>query len=165
MERKIEVTTLMARIAEAAAGQDQAGDPLGSRQESQITPYRQAGDWPGCDFVLIGNSYNADSRLVGLEMEARRAGCLSLMFENLGGRNHCVTLADAMAFEGFTAILSRFERDWLEKLPGDTVIGPAYETGGRRIRTSFAVWRYEGSPQPERQILASSQADSRLKSG
>jgi len=143
MARKEEITGLLNRLGESAreAPVPDYAESLEARQDADPTPHKIRGSWPGEHYVLVGNSYNAEYRIVGTELEARRAGSIALMLEQRGGRCRCVALREALAFAGFYEVLSRFERDWLERISPDTLIGPAYDRYGTPVRIAFAVWR------------------------
>ncbi|HEY9787675.1 MAG TPA: hypothetical protein V6D17_19965, partial [Candidatus Obscuribacterales bacterium] len=55
----------------------------------------------------------------------------------------CVSVREALQDKDFVSVLSRFEHDWLTRLPATTLIGPAYDSNGRILSHSFAVWRKE----------------------
>lgn len=110
--------------------------------QCDVSIYKKLRVWPGNDYDLIGNStHYMECRLVGTEMEARRAGCIALMLEKLGNQHHCLALKDALAFEGFSEILEESEREWLSNFPEDALIGPACHMNGIIVRSTFAIWR------------------------
>jgi len=110
--------------------------------------YKQRGACPGVSYEFLLASYHAETRILGTESETRRRGCLSLLFERKGSCSQCVSLGDAFLFEGFTEVLSEAELNLLKQLPDDTLIGPAYDERGLRVRAEFAVW--ERVPEKEK---------------
>jgi hypothetical protein len=126
---------------------------LKSRQEFETLPYRQKNIHPGDDFVFIGNSFNTEPCLNTQEALAKRKLCLDQLFGTISNakdvgksmRLPSLKLEEAMANANFLDILSRFEKQWLNKLPKDTLIGPAYDHYGEFIDVSFSVWRHENA--------------------
>jgi hypothetical protein len=122
------------------AGQPPTHQPLHA-PETELQPYVCHGAVPGENYYLVGSSYNLESPIVNPDLEAKRAGCISMMLETRGQKAHCVPIAEAFDYPGFPEVLSRFERDWLGRVPPNTMIGPAYDPEGQRIPTAFAVWK------------------------
>ncbi len=115
--------------------------------ERDVSAYIRANSWPGRNYALVGHSYNVEQKIVGTSFPIRRAACIAMMLEQ-GGLRRCVFVTEALGHEGFTEVLSRFELDWLGKLPNDTVLGPAYASTGELIGQSFAVWTYVSANVP-----------------
>ncbi len=123
------------------------------RRDMDLTPYKQANVWPGRSYLLVGNSYNVEVRFADSKnYDVKRRASIAIMFESkTHNRNRgCVALSDALRNQGFVEVLSRFEFDWLRRMPGETLIGPSYDRHGNLIPQAFAVWRPEG-------VLASAQ--------
>lgn len=116
------------------------------RNHIDLTPYRQTCAWPGRNYILVGNSFNTENRLNDPTYAVRRAACISLMLEQARNERYCMPVPDALQNEGFMAVLSRFERDWLMRLPATSLVGPAYDDHGKLIAHSFAVWKQENRP-------------------
>lgn len=124
---------------------------LKSRQEFETLPYRQKNIHPGDDFVLIGNSFNTEPCPNVQEALQKRILCLKQLFGKVSNARNLnesmrlpsLKLEEAMTNASFLEILSRFEKQWLNKLPKDTLIGPAYDHHGEFIAASFSVWRHE----------------------
>ncbi len=117
------------------------------RRAMDLTPYKQASVWPGRNYLLVGNSYNVEMRFADTRnYDVKRRATIAMMFESKAhNRNRgCVALDDALRNEGFIEVLSRFEFDWLRRMPGETLVGPAYDRYGNLIPQAFAVWRPEG---------------------
>lgn len=117
------------------------------RRVMDLTPYKQASAWPGRTYLLVGNSYNVEVRFAdSRNYDVKRRASIAMMFESkTHNRNRgCVALGDALRNQGFVEVLSRFEFDWLRRMPGETLIGPAYDRYGNLIPQAFAVWRVEG---------------------
>lgn len=113
------------------------------RNHIDLTPYRHTRAWPGHSYILIGNSFNAEVRVNDPTHYVRRAACISLLLEQGKNYRYCVPVHDALQNEGFVSVLSRFERDWLVRLPDTSLIGPAYDEKGKLIAQAFAVWKKE----------------------
>jgi hypothetical protein len=110
--------------------------------ELDTAPYKQAGTWPGKNFMLLGNSFNLEAKLSSNCVTAtKRTASLAIMFEQARETRRCIYLADALSNQSFLETLSRFETDWLRRMPADTVIGPAYNIKNELIGEAFAVWR------------------------
>lgn len=116
------------------------------RRHMDLTPYKQASVWPGRNYLLVGNSYNVETRLAGRTYDVKRRASIAMMFESKDHKRNrgCVTLADALRNQGFIEVMSRFEFDWLRRMPDETLIGPAYDRYGNLIPQAFSVWRPEG---------------------
>lgn len=110
--------------------------------ELDTAPHKLAGTWPGKSFMLLGNSFNLEAKLSsGSVATTKRTASLAIMFELARETRRCVYLADALNNQSFLEILSRFETDWLRRMPPETVIGPAYNMKNELIGEAFAVWR------------------------
>lgn len=116
-----------------------------------ITPYKKTAAWPGKSYLLVGNSFNTDSSFQSPVETTRRAACIAVLVSKGSGNRNCVSVHDALDDEGFISVLSRFEKQWLYKLPDTTLIGPAYDDKGRLIAQAFAVWRKEFATQREKE--------------
>lgn len=118
------------------------------KRSMDLTPYKQASVWPGRSYLLVGNSYNVEVRFAdSRNYDVKRRASIAMMFESKSGNRNrgCVALEDALRNEGFVEVLSRFEFDWLRRMPSETLIGPAYDRYGNLIPQAFAVWRAEGA--------------------
>ncbi|MBX9879002.1 MAG: hypothetical protein K2Y22_11145 [Candidatus Obscuribacterales bacterium] len=111
-----------------------------SSQIDDVRPYIEQKLWPGKNYLLAGLSHFSQYRIIGTHLETRRAGYLAVLCER-GDRFHCVRVCDALMADGFEEILGEDELHWLASLPADTLIGPAYDSCGKRIPTAFAIWR------------------------
>ena len=109
--------------------------------ELDIQPYRRQNLLPGKNYFLAGHSYFSEYRIIGTRIETRRAGLIALVCQQKGNRYHCVPVKEALSFEGFVELLEADEQQWLDSLPDDSLIGPAYDRQGRHIPTAFAIWR------------------------
>lgn len=108
-----------------------------------VEPYKNNQSWPGRKYSLVGNSFNLESRILDINSDTKRTACIAVVIEKGKNNCNCVSIEDALAYEGFYEILSRFEYDWLSKQPPSTLIGPAYDEKGVLIPNSFSVWRRE----------------------
>lgn len=127
-------------------------DAFVNKMRDALKPYVANGACPGENYSLVGSSFNLESPIVNPDMEAKRAGCISMMFEQRAQQAHCVPVGEAFDYPGFPEVLSRFERDWLGRVPPNTMLGPAYDPAGQRIPQAFAVWRESTKdriPQPK----------------
>jgi len=120
---------------------DDTGQQKAQLPRINLTPYKLADAWPGRNYALVGNSHFVEKRIIDSTntMQNKRAACIAMMLEQ-GGPRRCVFVTEALQNEGFIEVLSRFERDWLYRLPPHAVLGPAYEANGNMIELSFAVW-------------------------
>ena len=128
--------------------QEQSQDSELRLPNIDIEPYKRGNAWPGRTFMLIGNSFSVEQKIMHTSMSIKRSACIAMMLEQ-GGARRCVFVHEAMQHEGFVEVLSKFERLWLNKLPDDTVIGPAYAPTGELIGQSFAVWRNVKVAEPQ----------------
>lgn len=108
-----------------------------------ITPFKAAHAWPGRSYLLVGNSFNVENEFADAITLNKRSARIALLLENGHGNRGCVAIGDALNDADFVEILSRFERDWLKRLPESTLIGPAYNQRGDLISQAFSVWRRE----------------------
>jgi hypothetical protein len=120
-----------------------------------LTPYKLADAWPGRNYALVGNSHYVEKRIISSAntMQNKRAACIAMMLEQ-GGPRRCVFVTEALQNDGFIEVLSRFERDWLYRLPPHAVLGPAYNANGNMIEQSFAVWSCVKFSSPTERELA-----------
>ena len=164
MARDREVRALLSNLRDSVdghEGHEYQGEhrPRRSVQELlsgvNLAPYKTHKAWPGRKYLLLGNSYNVDSGIYATNNEARRAACIAVVLERGRDNRNCVSVEDALEYEGFVESLSRFERDWLRRQPASTLIGPAYDDGGNLITGAFAVWRREEASHKRVRELAS----------
>ena len=111
------------------------------KDHGELDPYKSHQAWPGRRYKLVGNSFNVESKLIDVKRGPRRKACIGVVLEKGRGNCKCVSIEDALKYQGFVEILSRFEYDWLSKQPPSTLIGPAYNKDGNLLTESFAVWR------------------------
>lgn len=100
-----------------------------------VAPYEKARAYPGQTFILMGNSFNLEED----HDSSKRTTVLASLFSKQN--EPCLKLSDALKLKALNEVLSRFERDWLGRLPADTQIGPAFDINGTEISEAFAVWR------------------------
>lgn len=123
---------------ERATGDNKTG--LKRRHDAYTSMYLHYSAFPGNQFIYVGESTDASSKLVGTEHDTMRKQVLSLMFRERGRDNRCINVSDAIEFSDFATVLNRFERTLLETLH-DGAIGPAYDHTGQEVPGGFAVWR------------------------
>lgn len=148
MLRQEEVNRLMLKLSSQVGNGSQLlpGNDDQARQKAARLPsldlcaYKRADVWPGRNYALVGNSYHLETRITDPSNDQRRAACIAMTLDQ-GGHRRCVFVTEALSNEGFNHILSCFERNWLNRVSPDTVIGPAYSPDGQLIAQSFAVWR------------------------
>lgn len=163
MPSKEDSNRLLVKLTRIASDNNQREEARSNERYQQllnhidITPYKKTAAWPGKSFLLVGNSFNTDPNSQTQKQRRRRSGCIAVLVSRGTGNRNCVSLADALRDEEFMSVLSRFERQWLAKLPDTTLIGPAYDDKGKLIPQAFAVWRKEFATAREndRQLVAS----------
>jgi hypothetical protein len=151
MSEKKEVESLLSNIAEQATAASEikthsavsAKEFGGWNGATDLTPYKRANSWPGSKYCLMGNSFNVE--LKGA-LEAGTKERMQAIQTLLKAGSGCVPVRDALRNEVFAASLSRFERDWLSRLPEETVVGKAYDQIGNPIQEAFSVWRKDFVP-------------------
>ncbi|MBX3076253.1 hypothetical protein KF707_02270 [Candidatus Obscuribacterales bacterium] len=99
--------------------------------------------WPGRNYILVGNSYNVEKRVIDTSGATRRTACIAVVLERGRSNRRCVSIEEALKVPGFVECLSRFEYEWLKKQPPSTLLGPAFDNDGNLVQESFAVWRRE----------------------
>lgn len=142
MSNRNSVRSFLAKL-ESSASRQPGLAALRQREEMYIEPYKRSKCWPGESYIYLGHSQNLDHQLLGTTQVRLRSRCMTLLFEAKGDANYCVSLENALDFEGFFQSLSRFEKEFLDKLPTCTVLGPAYDRSGSCVPGAFAVWRKE----------------------
>lgn len=132
-----EVDRLMTKLTSNTGAGTDPGDRYAHYMLPEVdsTPYKSAGAWPGKEYILLGNSFNLESTT---ELEQKqRAASLAKTFAD----NACMTVSELLNRPVFLTYLSRFERDWLQRMPEDTVLTPAFNANGVPVPQAFAVWR------------------------
>ena len=157
MPSQEESNRLLVRLTRIAAEVDDAEVERAIERYQQllnhidITPYKKTAAWPGKSYLLVGNSFNVDISLQEPLEKPRRAACIALLVSRNSENRNCASLGEALCDEGFASILSRFENQWLRKMPLTSMIGPAYDHKGNLIPQAFAVWRKEFETDRERE--------------
>lgn len=157
MPQKEESNRLLVRLTRIAAEVNDAEEQRAHERYQQllnhidITPYKKTAAWPGKSYLLVGNSFNVDISLQAPLEKTRRAACIALLVNRNSDSRNCASLGEALCDEGFASILSRFENQWLRKMPLTSLIGPAYDEKGNLIPHAFAVWRKEFATDREMQ--------------
>lgn len=137
-----QVNAFLARLSELTGSQRDAYAGMRRRHDNFSSRHISAGTFPGNEFIYVGESYNLERTLTtGSFAEARRRAIIALLLEQRGDNRHCVRIEDALSYEGFEGVLSRFERDMLSSLSADDMIGPAFDSSGQAITEAFCVWR------------------------
>ena len=104
-------------------------------------PYKANQAWPGRKYLLIGNSFRVDNKIVATTDATKRTACIAVVLEKGRNNRRCVSVEDAFSSRGFVECLSRFEFDWLRRQPPSTLIGPAFNEDGDLIPEAFSVWQ------------------------
>ncbi|MBZ0185879.1 MAG: hypothetical protein K8F91_06455 [Candidatus Obscuribacterales bacterium] len=151
MARQDEIVRLLRNMNEIISP-----DPTESRRRQSarellsgmldLQPYKQNQSWPGRAYVLVGNSYNVEQKVVVGNHAVKRTACISVVLERGRNNRNCTSIEDAFTYGGFVECLSRFEHDWLKRQPPSTLVGPAYDHEGRLVPHAFAVWRRLEAP-------------------
>lgn len=110
--------------------------------QPDFTHYRNADAYPGTSFFFVGHSYNVEHRCCSKQFDLKRRNAIKHVLAD-AKKFETVTVKEALQNEEFVAVLSRFERDWLTRLPETSLIGPAINEEGKPIKLSFTVWRKE----------------------
>lgn len=155
MSERKDVRAFLGRLGSSldSANVQQNGQALRNREDSKINPYVQNKVWPGKNYVYIGHSSNLEHPLIGTNVDTARRICLSLMFEAKGNEQYCVSIEQALSFEGFDEILTRFERELLAKFPAETLLSPSFDDNGQRMHGSFTVWHALVRQSTDKRIL------------
>jgi|AGTN01.1.fsa_nt_gi hypothetical protein len=106
-----------------------------------LDPYKRNQAWPGRKYLLIGNSFRVDNKIIATTDATKRTACIAVVLERGRNNRRCVSVEDAFANPGFVEALSRFEFDWLRRQPPSTLIGPAFDEDGNLIPEAFSVWQ------------------------
>jgi hypothetical protein len=154
MSNQKHVKTFLGRLESSVNDRRGSFQAMQGRETKHLAPYMQSKTWPGKEFMYIGHSQNLEHPLVGTEIHVQRSTCLALLFEAKGNKNYCVRVDDALKFNGFRDVLSRFEADMLRKMPPHTMIGPAYNENGELMATTFTVWRALAAETKKSKVLA-----------
>jgi hypothetical protein len=105
--------------------------------------YKNENAYPGTAYFFVGHSYNVEHNCCGNQFSTKRRNAIKKILQSANQKHGSVPISDALADENFYSTLSRFERDWLRRLPDTALIGPAIDGKGKRISQAFTVWRKE----------------------
>lgn len=124
------------------AVQDQK--PVVERRRSRLpqpdfTHYKKANAYPGPDYFFVGHSYHVDSAARDEAREIKRAQAIKALFQ----ASNWLTVPALMGNPDAVDALSRCERDLLNHLPENALVGPAIDGQGQVIDQSFTIWRKE----------------------
>jgi hypothetical protein len=152
MKKQDQAQGLLHKIAKTA--EDAQQKPFKGNSHAQyeswsgtidLTPYKKSKLWPGKNYCLMGNSFNLEITNNSPRL-FQRISSIKLTLDQLSTQFRCMTVKDALTEPAFLHVLSRFERDWLGRLPAETLIGPAFNDRGELIETAFSVWRQDFVP-------------------
>lgn len=145
-ERAEKLLTKLEQTSKNAAA-PKSEQPKDRRKQSlpqpDFTHYKQAHAYPGKEFLFVGHSYNTECDAGSSSNSSKRSAAIATLLENGNKNNQWVTVKDAVGDHQFYGTLSRFEKDWLGRLPESTLVGPAIDEAGKVIPQSFTVWRLE----------------------
>jgi hypothetical protein len=110
--------------------------------QPDFSHYREAGSYPGTSYFFVGHSYNVEHNCCGAQFNLKRKNAIKKVLQQ-ATKNNALLVKTAILQPEFFAVLSRFERDWLGRLPEGAMIGPAIDQDGKKIVQSFTVWRKE----------------------
>lgn len=111
-----------------------------SLPQPDFTFYKQANAYPGPKYFFVGHSYNVElSESTGSDVKERANAIVALFNDS----TKWVPVHNALGNSIFHHVLTRFEHDFLHRLPESALIGPAIDESGRVIAESFTVWREE----------------------
>jgi hypothetical protein len=110
--------------------------------QPDFSHYREAGSYPGSTYFFVGHSYNVEHNCCGAQFNLKRKNAIKKVLQS-AGKNNALSVKAALEQPEFVAVLSRFEKDWLGRLPEGAMIGPAIDQEGKKIVQSFTVWRKE----------------------
>jgi hypothetical protein len=137
---KLEQTSKNAAAPKSEQPKDRRRQAL---PQPDFTHYKQAHAYPGKEFLFVGHSYNTECDGGSGTNTSKRSTAVANLLENGNKNNQWVTVKDAVGDQQFYSTLSRFEKDWLGRLPDSTLVGPAIDVSGKTIPQSFTVWRLE----------------------
>jgi len=137
------LTNMKETVSETAAARKTPEELLYTRDN--LKPFKNNQAWPGRNYILVGNSYNVEKRIIDTNGATRRTACIAVVLERGRANRKCVSIEEALKVPGFVECLSRFEYEWLKKQPPSTLLGPAFNDAGELVKESFAVWRREES--------------------
>jgi hypothetical protein len=119
--------------------------------QPDFAAYKKANAYPGIEYFFVGHSYDVELPK-GQDLDnpdvAKRVAAIK---EVLGEDGKCIPVKTALTNDNFNSVLTRFEHDFLHRLPATAVIGMAIDKEGRMIAPSFSVWREERrQPRPQK---------------
>ena len=120
-----------------------------SLPQPDFTHYKKSKAYPGKDYLFVGHSYDAEHESSDTAQQSKREKAIAAMLKNCELDAKWLPIKNAIGEKNFHNVLSRFERDWLHRLPDTVLIGPAIDEKGKLIRESFTVWRKEMRKQQQ----------------
>lgn len=130
-----------------AAGADKPGNTKDRRRlplpQPNYAPYKKINAYPGRNYFFVGHSYNVECNQPDRPSEKERAAAIKATLKLADKEHNFLSLPTALSHKSFQQVLSRFEREWLPKLPETVFIGPAINENGAIIPHAFTVWRKE----------------------
>ncbi len=102
--------------------------------------YKKANAYPGAGFFFVGHSFNLEESAAALSQRNQRLQAISALFAT---QELWIEVSIALENKVFSAVLSRFEYDLLNRLPESALLSPAIGPRGHLIPESFTIWRKE----------------------
>ncbi len=155
--KKLEETSI--QTAESRPGVSIIIDRRKALPQPDFSHYREAGSYPGTSYFFVGHSYNVEHNCCGAQFNLKRKSAIKKILQQ-ATKNNSMLVKNALEQPEFVAVLSRFERDWLSRLPEGAMIGPAIDQEGKKIVQSFTVWRKE-----QRKTAAKSKQNEKVAAG
>jgi hypothetical protein len=123
--------------------------PVERRRASLPQPdfkhYQKSQAYPGKEYLFVGHSYDAEHEHENADAtrQAKREKAIAAVLKHCPEDSQWLPIKDAIGDKNFYEMLSRFEQDWLHRLPETVLIGPAIDDHGKLVPQSFTVWRKE----------------------
>jgi hypothetical protein len=107
--------------------------------------YQKSQAYPGKEYLFVGHSYDAEHEHENADAtrQAKREKAIASVLKHCAEDSQWLPIKDAIGDKSFYEMLSRFEQDWLHRLPETVLIGPAIDDHGKLVPQSFTVWRKE----------------------
>lgn len=110
----------------------------GRLPQPDFSVYKKANAYPGTGYFFVGHSFNISA--TDPAYKEQRMNAISALFS---GQEQWLDVRSALENYAFASVLSKFEKDWLGRLPDSALVSPAINAHGHLIPESFTVWRRE----------------------
>ncbi|HEY9775860.1 MAG TPA: hypothetical protein V6C81_19010 [Planktothrix sp.] len=111
--------------------------------QPDFAAYKKANAYPGAEYFFVGHSYDVELPKGNDKTNPDVAKRVDAIKTVLGETKECISVGTALGNENFNTVLTRFEHDFLTRLPASALIGLAIDKEGKVIEPSFSVWREE----------------------